>query len=644
MVKGKNNVIKNFLCLLLISPVFTIIFTVHVKAEAAEKNTETVETTEETEKESEAEESIFEAISGEQEPVTEESTTDAFTEVVQSDVTPALPISYSRSITNANQVTRYISANSIIRSSPGGIEITTLEMPLLVSGTKEGAWLRFIYNGSTAYVAMSVTTTANPEITGYAKSTVNVRNAPGGSIIGTIPRGHQVQGVLIGNMVRFTYNNKTGYVYIPLLQATPVQVTRYILANTIIRSAPNGSIITTPKMPLFVTGTIHGAWLRFTYNGNTAYVAMSMTSTDNPAVICYAKSAVNVRNAPNGSVIGTLTKGQKITGYCEGAWIRITYKGQTAYIAAKFTDTNPPAESLYVQAGPLAVRPAKNSSELIGTLAKGQKITGHREGAWIRITYNGQTAYIAAKYTDLKPAQVTLYIRSIILAVRPDKNSKELMGILNRGTKVTGCRDGAWIRITYNGKTAYIAAKYTTEEVVNPKTGIQKLDRVLDEARKWIGANERNPEYKYIIDTYNKQPDLPRGYPLSYQDSWCAAFVSFIGIRTNTTDILGREVSVNYHIKFFMNKDQWIEDGTITPRPGDLVAFSWKAIRQPNNDFPNHIGFVESIDNGFFYTIEGNTSPVNSASPEDLGIDYVARKRYEIGSRVIRGFARPQYK
>ncbi|MGI6580632.1 MAG: SH3 domain-containing protein [Saccharofermentanales bacterium] len=582
MVKGKNNVIKNFLCLLLISPVFTIIFTVHVKAEAAEKNTEPVETTEETEKESEAEESIFEAISDEQESVTEESTTDAFTEVVQSDVTLALPISYSRSITNANQVTRYISANSIIRSSPGGIEITTLEMPLLVSGTKEGAWLRFIYNGSTAYVAMSVTTTANPEITGYAKSTVNVRNAPGGSIIGTIPRGHQVQGVLIGNMVRFTYNNKTGYVYIPLLQATPVQVTRYILANTIIRSAPNGSIITTPKMPLFVTGTIHGAWLRFTYKGNTAYVAMSMTSTDNPAVICYAKSAVYVRNAPNGSVIGTLTKGQKITGYCEGAWIRITYKGQTAYIAAKFTDTNPPAESLYVQAGPLAVRPAKNSSELIGTLAKGQKITGHREGAWIRITYNG--------------------------------------------------------------KTAYIAAKYTTEEVVNPKTGIQKLDRVLDEARKWIGANEHNPEYKYIIDTYNKQPDLPRGYPLSYKDPWCAAFVSFIGIRTNTTDILGREVSVNYHIKFFMNKDQWIEDGTITPRPGDLVAFSWKAIRQPNNDFPNHIGFVESIDNGFFYTIEGNTSPVNCASPEDFGIDYVARKRYEIGSRVIRGFARPQYK
>ncbi|NLM20094.1 MAG: SH3 domain-containing protein [Clostridiaceae bacterium] len=628
MVKQRNVVIRKFIWLLLIAIVFTILFTVNIKAETLDniETIETIETMESTEKienedltesqetvteeeqevtptevtateeaaveeqgtsteyttieESEVGKSIEEAVSEKQGSVTEESTADVLNDSAQSGEDTVLPTSYSRS--TPSQVTRYIYANSIIRSTPNGSVITTLKMPLFVTGIIEGAWLKFTYNGSTAYVAMSVTTTDNPAITGYAKSAVNVRDTPGGSVIGSLSTGYKVSGILVGNWVKFIYSGKTGYLYVSLLQATPIQVTRYIFANSNLRGAPNGSLITTLEMPLFVSGTIEGAWLKFTYNGKTAYVAMSMTSTNNPAITCYAKSVVNVRNAPSGSVIGSLTKGHKITGYCEGAWIRITY--------------------------------------------------------------NGQTAYIAAKYTDIKPVQVTLYIRSRILAVRPDKNSKELLGVLNRGTKVTGYREGVWIRIIYNDQTGYIAAKFTTEEVVNPKTGIQKLDKVLDEARKWIGTNERNMGHKYIIDTYNKQPNLPRGYPMSYKDPWCAAFVSFIGIQTKTTDILGREVSVYYHMKFFMKKGQWIEDGTITPRPGDLVAFSWNATKQPNNDFPNHIGFVESIDNGYFYTIEGNASLVNNTSPEDLGIDYVERKRYEIGSRVIRGFARPNYK
>lgn len=231
-------------------------------------------------------------------------------------------------------VTRYIVANSIIRSSPNGNIITTLKMPILVNGTLEGAWLKFSYNGNPAYVATGLTTTNNPAITGYAKSAVNVRNAPGGSVIGTIPIGRQVKGVLVGNMVRFTYNNKTGYIYASLLQSTPVKVTRYIVANSIIRSSPNGNIITTLKMPILVSGTIEGSWLKFTYNGSTAYAAMSVTTTTNPPVTGYTKSSVNVRNAPNGSVIGSLPANRQVSGVLVGNWVKFTYSGKTGYIYA----------------------------------------------------------------------------------------------------------------------------------------------------------------------------------------------------------------------------------------------------------------------------------------------------------------------
>ncbi|MGI6580246.1 MAG: leucine-rich repeat protein [Saccharofermentanales bacterium] len=232
------------------------------------------------------------------------------------------------------QVTRYVKAGSNIRSAPGGTIIETLKIPILVTGTITGSYLRFTYKGQTAYVAMSLTTTQNPPITGYAKSAVNVRNAPGGSIIGTLPVGRQVKGVLVGNMVRFTYNSQTGYVYVSMLQATPVRVTRYVVANSIIRSAPGGSIIARPWRPLLVSGTIQGAWLKFTYNGRTAYVAMSLTTTQNPPITGYTKSTVNVRSTPNGSVIGSLPANRKVSGVLVGNWVKFTYAGRTGYISA----------------------------------------------------------------------------------------------------------------------------------------------------------------------------------------------------------------------------------------------------------------------------------------------------------------------
>ncbi|MGB4609330.1 MAG: hypothetical protein WBH77_01765, partial [Saccharofermentanales bacterium] len=116
-----------------------------------------------------------------------------------------------------------IIANSIISSAPTGSIIIRTWRPRLVSGTIEGAWLKFTYNSRTAYVAMSLTTTGNPAITGYAKQKLYVRNTPNGSVVGTIPRGYRVSGVLVGNMVRFTYNGKTSYVYASLLQKDPVK-------------------------------------------------------------------------------------------------------------------------------------------------------------------------------------------------------------------------------------------------------------------------------------------------------------------------------------------------------------------------------------------------------------------------------------
>jgi len=64
-------------------------------------------------------------------------------------------------------------------------------------------------------------------MTGYAKQTLNVRNTPKGSVVGTIPIGRQVKGVLVGNMVKITHNGKPGYVYATLLSSTRPPAPRY---------------------------------------------------------------------------------------------------------------------------------------------------------------------------------------------------------------------------------------------------------------------------------------------------------------------------------------------------------------------------------------------------------------------------------
>ena len=218
-----------------------------------------------------------------------------------------------------------------------------------------------------------------------------------------------------------------------------------------------------------VTGYREGVWIRTTYNGKNAYIAAKYTDTNPPPTeTFYVKAGpLAVRPAKNSTeLLGRLAKGDKVTGYREGVWIRTTYSGQTAYIAAQHTDTNPVLETLYVKVSTLAVRPAKNSTELLGRLAKGDKVTGYREGVWIRTTYNGKNAYIAAQYTDTKPVLETLYVKVSTLAVRPAKNSTELLGRLRIGDEISGYREGVWFKITYKSQTAYVAIEHLQTDPV----------------------------------------------------------------------------------------------------------------------------------------------------------------------------------
>lgn len=173
----------------------------------------------------------------------------------------------------------------------------------------------------------------------------------------------------------------------------------------------------------------------------------------------------------------------------------------------------------------------------------------------------------------------------------------------------------------------YNLTQYDKEEVSMGRTA----QDVLNAMRGWLGYSEANGKFRQIIDLYNSVKPLPRGYAVKYTDEWCDTTVSAAGIKAGCSDLIGRECGCEQHVKIFQSMGIWIEDGTITPIPGDIILYNWDQGYQPNNGYSDHIGFVESVSGNQITCIEGNKG------------EAVARRVLTVGNGNIRGYARPRY-
>lgn len=181
--------------------------------------------------------------------------------------------------------------------------------------------------------------------------------------------------------------------------------------------------------------------------------------------------------------------------------------------------------------------------------------------------------------------------------------------------------------VTRQKKVYEMIQKYCKEEEAMGRTA----QDVLDVMRSWLGFSEANGKFKQIIDIYNSVKPLPRGYAVKYTDEWCDTTVSAAGIKAECSDLINRECGCEEHVKLFQAMGIWIEDGTITPKAGDVILYNWDQSYQPNDGYSDHIGYVESVSNGQITCIEGNKG------------EAVARRVLSVGNGYIRGYARPKY-
>ena len=181
------------------------------------------------------------------------------------------------------------------------------------------------------------------------------------------------------------------------------------------------------------------------------------------------------------------------------------------------------------------------------------------------------------------------------------------------------------------GQTALSPRVTADQTAFTPHVSNGQRDRVLRAAASLVGVRGGSAAHHQLVNDYNSVRPLPVGYAVKNSDDWCDIFVTTVFQREGLSGLIGRECGVERHIQIFKRLGIWNEDGTTTPKAGDIITFNWDQNSQPNNGFADHIGIVESVSNGIIHTIEGNSN------------NQVRRNIYRIGHGNIRGFASPRY-
>ena len=123
-----------------------------------------------------------------------------------------------------------------------------------------------------------------------------------------------------------------------------------------------------------------------------------------------------------------------------------------------------------------------------------------------------------------------------------------------------------------------------------------------------MGVRGGTAAHQQLVNDYNSVKPLPVGYAVKTTDDWCDIFVTTVFQREGLSGLIGRECGVERHIQIFKRLGIWNEDGTTTPKAGDIITFNWDQNTQQNNGFADHIGIVESVSNGIIHTIEDRKS------------------------------------
>jgi len=158
-------------------------------------------------------------------------------------------------------------------------------------------------------------------------------------------------------------------------------------------------------------------------------------------------------------------------------------------------------------------------------------------------------------------------------------------------------------------------------------------------------------EEPYSYSKYGRWFGVPRG-------DWCDMFVSWCANQAGLSkSVFPRSAGCTTHVRLFSKNSPYFvsaaRGGDYIPKQGDVVFF-YNYLKYPDANVIRHVGIVLCVENGYVFTIEGNTLTnrldypfYESVDPlRDVNLqpqDYVAVKCYPLGEPQIHGYAVPNY-
>lgn len=120
-------------------------------------------------------------------------------------------------------------------------------------------------------------------------------------------------------------------------------------------------------------------------------------------------------------------------------------------------------------------------------------------------------------------------------------------------------------------------------------------------------------------------------YGFGSRVEWCACFVSWCANECGYLDtgVIPKFAGCVNGVQWFKDRGLW-QDNSYEPRPGDIIFFDWND-ENGQDGLTDHVGIVEKVENGFVYTIEGNSG------------DSCREQCYSVGHYEIYGYGTPAY-
>lgn len=136
--------------------------------------------------------------------------------------------------------------------------------------------------------------------------------------------------------------------------------------------------------------------------------------------------------------------------------------------------------------------------------------------------------------------------------------------------------------------------------------------------------------HKKVLEVYNAQRPLPRGYTVKHSDAWCATTVSAVFIMNGYYDI--SECSCPKMIEKARALGIWVEDDSYKPSIGDIVLYDWQDNgRGDNVGNPDHVGIVVAVNGDSITVREGNKGGT------------IGNRNLTRNGRFIRGYITPKF-